>query len=447
MSFMDNVSRYLFVPLSDRLRRINAEQLSKYVRNSQYYSEVKVRENQLQDLQRLLHYVYNHNAFYRQRFQQIEAVPDDIKSFSDFLKFPILTREDIRDNLNNMISDQFTASGLLRRRTGGSTGIPLQVYQDKACQKTKEALVRRHNSWAHFLLGKKVASLWGDIKPPSLQMRIYNAFVGRTIYLDTLKMDSDNMIGFAQRISQTGTRLLFGHGHSIFFFAKYLKEKNITDLTLEGIISTAETLSNEERRVVEDLFGNIVFDRYGCEEIGLIASECEEHDGLHVAAEGIYLEILDGDEQTPGRIVVTDLVNRGTPLIRYEIGDYAKTKSGVCKCGRGLPRMGNVIGRTSDILYTPEGKMISGISILDTFTIHIPGIKQVQIVQEQIDQLIFNVVKDKNFSEESLNILTSSIPKYFGLSMKFQIRYVERIPLTGRGKFQYTINRIKNVNT
>jgi len=116
--------------------------------------------------------------------------------------------------------------------------------------------------------------------------------------------------------------------------------------------------------------------------------------------------------------IATDLANRATPLIRYDIGDLATTKNGACACGRGLPRIGHVTGRTSDILYTPEGKRISGISILDTMIIHIPGFKQVQIVQERLDELVFNIVKDEYYSDESLNTLRHSVAKYFGPSMK-----------------------------
>ena len=162
-----------------------------------------------------------------------------------------------------------------------------------------------------------------------------------------------------------------------------------------------------ERRVVEEVFGDIVFDRYGCEEVGLIASECEQHDGMHVAAEGMYVEILDGTEEVAGRVVVTDLLNRATPILRYEIGDLALTKAGLCACGRGLPRIGRVIGRTSDFLYTPEGKQISGISLLDTVIIHIAGFKRVQVVQDSLDALTFNVVKGEGFSDASLRTLAA----------------------------------------
>ena len=297
---------------------------------------------------------------------------------------------------------------------------------------------------AGFLRGEKRAALWGDITPvTTLRKKLSRTLITRTIFLDTLKMDERSMLEFVERIRQTGTRLLFGHGHSLYFFARFLKDRGIRDIKLDGIISMAEMLPPEERSVVEDVFGNIVFDWYACEEVGLIASECEERNGLHIAAEAVYVEILDGEAGEPGRVVVTDLVNRGTPLIRYELGDLSTIWSGMCPCGRGLPRIGPVVGRTTDILRSPEGKRISGVSLLHTALIHIPGFRQVQVVQEKLDHLTFNVVRDHNFSDQSLKLLSEAVAKYFGKSMQHKVVFVEKIALTGRGKFQVSISKLE----
>jgi phenylacetate-CoA ligase len=201
-------------------------------------------------------------------------------------------------------------------------------------------------------------------------------------------------------------------------------------------------LYKTERYKIESVFGKILYNRYGCEELSIIASECSEHDGLHINAEGLYVEVLDGDNQVPGKLVITDLWNKGMPLIRYEIGDMATTKRGLCRCGRGLPRLGEIYGRTSDFLQSPDGKLVSGISILDTFTIHIPGIKQVQIIQDVIDNLHFKIVKDENFNEDSLALLAQNVRTIFGDQMKHETEIVDRIPQTSRGKYKFSICNI-----
>jgi phenylacetate-CoA ligase len=411
--------------------------------SSQFHSEERIREGQWRALQDLLRYVHAHNRFYRERLRKEGATPEDVRSFSDYARLPLLTKDDLRDRAADLLSEGLDAATLLRKRTGGSTGIPVHLYWDPAAVQAKAALTMRHDAWAGFLVAARKAALWGDVEPrTTLWRRLTGVLHDRTVYLDTLEMDERTTLEFVDAIRRTRTRLLFGHGHSIYWLARFVREHGIRDLSFDGIISSAEMLPPEERRVVEEAFGDVVFDRYGCEEVGLVASECPAHDGLHVAAEGVHLELLEGSGGEPGRVIVTDLLNRATPLLRYDIGDLATSAAGPCACGRGLPRIGRVVGRTSDILHSPEGKRISGISLLDTVTIHIPGFRQVQVVQDAVDELTFSVVKDARFSEASLRMLADAVARYFGPTMRHRVVFVPAVPLTGRGKFQYSVCRL-----
>jgi phenylacetate-CoA ligase len=437
------VSRHVAMPVYEAVKGTGTSRLYRECLRTQHLGEQELRARQLRAAQELLRYVFAHNRFYRTRYSEAGVHCEDVRTLEDFARLPPLTKDDIRANPDALVSGTFEKSQLSHRRTGGSTGVPVHVCWSRDAIPLKDALVRRHDAWAGFRPGERRAQLWGDIKPPAtLKAKLAAAVFQRTIFLDTLKLDERNMLEFVEQIRSSQTRLLFGHGHSLFFLAHFVKERGIRDVGLTGIISSSEMLPPEERRVVEEVFGRIVFDRYGSEEVGLIASECAEHDGLHVAAEGIHVEIVDGSETEPGRILVTDLLNRGTPLIRYEIGDLATAKAGPCRCGRGLPRIGRVTGRTSDFLYTPDGRKISGISILDTVTIHIPGFKQVQVVQDKIDELTFNVVKDANLSDTSLARLADAVRRYFGPAMRHRVAFVDAIPRTGRGKFQFSICRV-----
>src|SRR5207249_8098782 len=162
-----------------------------------------------------------------------------------------------------------------------------------------------------------------------------------------------------------------GHAHSVYLLAKYLQGRvssgvvsgeNAKDgshhplLTThhspvlyrpKGIITTAMVLHSWQRRTIEEVFGCPVTNRYGCEEVSLIACECERHHGLHVNADGVFVEIMRADDTgalthptrpgEPGAVVVTDLTNRAMPIIRYQVGDVAVLSDRVCTCGRGLP--------------------------------------------------------------------------------------------------------------
>lgn len=447
MDIFEIVSRNLIIPLYNWKTGARFTGILNSLNKSQFFSPEHIKENQWRKLKELTNYAYDNNTFYHRHFKKAGIHPKDINTWEDFSKVPYLTKDDIRNNPDDIISKKYTKEKMYYKRTGGSTGIPIHLYVDFASMNFKRAATQRHNNWANYLPGMKRASLWGDTdKKYSFKEKMYMKLYERTIYLDTLKMDDNYLLEFIEKIKRFRPKSLLGHGHSLYYFARFLKERNINNILFNGIISTAEILSARERQAVEDVFGKIVFDRYGCEELSIIASECDKHNGLHINAEGLYVEVIGGDNTTPGNLIITDLTNKGMPFIRYEIGDMATILDGTCSCGRGLPRLGKVLGRISDILYTPGGKKISGISILDTFMIHIKGFRQMQIIQDELTKINFKIIRDNDYDETSLENLKKTVPNIFGPDMRYEIEFVEYIPKTNRGKFQFTICNIDGAN-
>ena len=441
MDFGAVLARRIFDPIYERRWGLYDSALTRAVAESQYDSPDQILHQQLAQFRGLVAEVMEINPLYRERFAGVD--PEDLRTPEDFARLPLLQKEDLRQRVDDLISEGYFRERMFHKRTGGSTGVPVHVWWDHPSHVFKRAIVRRHDSWAGMRPGDKVAALWGDTdKSYPLKERIYKALCERTIYLDTLQMDDAYMADFVERVRSFRPRIMMGHAHSLYFLTRFLVEQGIDDIRFEGIISTAETLVPAERAEIEAYFGPVLFDRYGCEEVSLIASECEAHDGLHTSAEGLYVEVLGGDAQTPGKIVVTDLINRGMPIIRYEVGDLATSLSGTCACGRGLSRLGRVFGRSTDILYAPDGRRISGVSILDTFVIHIPGVKQAQIIQDRLDHVQLRVVRASGFDDDSVSLIGSTIAKIFGPEMTHDLEFVEAIEPTRRGKFQFTICEI-----
>lgn len=414
------------------------------LRRSQYFSPEKLAQIQLTKLRELMAFCYLHNSFYRDRFNQCHFHPGDLTSLKLMEKLPLLTKDDIREAGDHLFSEGYSHENTMHKRTGGSTGVPLHIYINMEAASFKKAAVLRHDSWAGLVPGGRLASVWGDTdKPWPWRMRLRNMLTDRAFYLDTLKFDEEHISRFINNLRRLHPPVLMGHAHSVFRLAEYIRDHRINGVSFRGIITTAMVLSEMERETIEEVFRSPVFNRYGCEEVSIIASECEAHQGMHLFAEGLYIELIDGNNYQPGKVIITDLLNRAMPLIRYEIGDYATTIEGNCPCGRGLPRLKEVVGRTADFLYTPEKKPVFGISILDTFVIHIPGFKQVQIVQDKYDHLDFYIVKGSDFSEESLSKLKGNVIDIFGERMQYDVHFVERIEQTERGKFRFSICKIK----
>src|SRR5262249_21301964 len=200
-----------------------------------------------------------------------------------------------------------------------------------------------------------------------------------------LKMTDADLAAFAVRLKRRPPGLIFGHAHSLYLLAKFVECHGPAGIRPRGIITTAMVLHDWQRRVIEVVFACPVTNRYGCEEVSRIACECERHAGLHINSDGVYVEVLAGGRPAadgePGAVVVTDLVNRAMPILRYKVGDVAALTKRRCECGRGLPLMERIEGRESDYVTTELGELISGISLTENFAMQVPGVAQMQIVQ------------------------------------------------------------------
>jgi len=408
---------------------------------SQFLSTDELRALQLARLRDIVAAAAGH-PFYRRRFRACGFEPGDLRDFADLARLPLLTKDDIRDGLGATLADGYSRGEVVHKRTGGSTGVPVHVDIDRAAMSLKKAATERHNGWAGLFPGDRLAAVWGDTSAAQpLRARLRNAMTARAFYLDTLRFDPPHIEAFLAQVRAKRPRVLMGHAHSIFRLAEHVRDRG-GKISFGGVITTAMVLSPTERRVIEEVFRAPVFDRYGCEELSIIASECEAHQGLHEFAEGVFVELAGERADLPRPLILTDLSNRAMPLIRYEIGDYGVAEAGACPCGRGLPRLREVSGREADFLFTPDRVPVFGISILDTFIIHIPGIKQAQIVQDRYDHLLLRVVREARFTDESLALLGRRVREVFGERMRHEVAFVERIEPTASGKYRFSVCRI-----
>jgi len=370
-------------------------------------------------------------------------VPSDIRDATDLQALPLLTKDDIRAAGLELFSDGFGPSNSMHTRTGGSTGVPLHVFVDHEAMNWKYAATQRHNAWAGWRPGDKVAAVWGDTdKGFHWKSWLRFQFQHRTIYLDTLKFSADRLRAFHQRILAFKPTVLMGHAHSVYKFAHFCQEHDLRVAGLSGIITTAMTLSELERRCIEEAFDARVFNRYGCEELSIIASESEAHSGLHAFSEGLILEYLPTEVPGEYELVITDLFNRAMPMIRYAIGDIVQKAEGPCPSGRGLERLQRVSGRTADFLYRPDGTPVFGISLLDTYIIHIPGIHQAQMIQNDPHLIEVLVVPTGDYGPGTEQAIREVITKEFGADVRSAVRTVEKLEQTERGKYRFSVCNI-----
>ena len=384
--------------------------------------------------------------FYRAAWRAAGVHPSDVQTLADLEAFPILTKNDIRRHEHALISNAYDASKLRLKRTSGSTGVPLNIRIDEPAVQWKTACTMRSDQWSGYRLGQRVAKVWGnpEYRHFGLKGRLRNYFFDRAVYLDTLNLNGERIAAFAAQLQRHRPGLIFGHAHSLYLLACSLKKSGTLGIRPNGIISTAMLLHDWQRTVIEQVFDCPVTNRYGCEEVSLIASECEVHRGLHVNCDSVYTEISPGEPgaSATGALVVTDLSNRAMPLIRYRIGDVVVGSDRTCSCGRGLPMIERIEGRDADYVLTPAGNLISGISLTENFALLITGAAQVQIVQESVHHLRIRLVPDETFGNASHRQIADLVEETFGPSVRYEVELVDAIPQEASGKYRFCISKV-----
>lgn len=448
MSLMSSISKCLFYPAWELKDGSQKLQTLKELERTQWLPENELRQRQWKKLIEILEYAYINCSYYKNKFDAIGIKPSAIKEESDFARIPVLSKKDIQINTEAMLSGLYKKSELVEAKTGGSTGKALKCYFDTRCQELRNAAAFRSDRWAGWELGDKRAALWGN--PPThdtLKKKIRNLLIDRTIYLDTIGLNEKSMFEFIELYRRYKPTVIFGHSHSIYMLALFIEKEKIEGIRPDGIISTSMMLLPHERELIEKVLKCKVTNRYGCEEVGLIGSECKLHNGLHMNIDHLYVEFIrdDGSAALPGEsgsIVVTDLINRGMPLIRYKIEDVGVRSDRKCPCGRGLPLMEKVTGRVADFLIKRDGTLVAGVSLIERTLTAIPGIEQMQIVQEEVDRIILNIVPDDLYDKGSETAIKKEFSSFFGNDVVLEINRVENIPQDRSGKYRFAICKI-----
>ena len=416
---------------------------------TQYLTEDEIRQRQLSKLDNIVRYAYENNEYYRLRFDEAQIYPGSLRYPDDIDKIPVLTKRDIRQHQDLLISNGYEKHKLMEAKTGGSTGKSVYVYFTEECSEWRNACARRNDRWSGWEVGEPKAYVWGNPKyPTGLKNRLRTFLLSPVLYLDTMAITKDSVCRFARDWRTAKPTLLFGHAHSLYILAKAVMEHGIDEIKPRAIISSSMALLPHERVLIERAFSLKVFDRYGCEEVGLIASECEVHEGLHINTDNLYVEYLneDGSPTAPGkygRLVVTDLTNRAMPFIRYHIEDMAVSCDKTCPCGRTLPLMKEVSGRIADFLVRKDGARVAGISLIENTLTRYPGIEQMQIVQHDLDRMTFIIVRDGSFGEDNLKSLVSSMCDMFGSNLDITFKFVTEIQPENNGKYRFSICDIR----
>lgn len=355
--------------------------------------------------------------------------------------FPVVSKEMLRHQRSAFESRLARKRDCVWITTSGSTGVPLRIRFDSAKLARRTAEIHFFNGLAGYHLGDRHTyhSVWA--KKGALRRVLHNQRISDPTYLDSAWLERE-----VQSLRSEGISFYVGNTSAFRVLAVHVLECGLgpADFDLRSIVVTSERLDRETRTLLGKAFGCPVVSRYSSLETGVLAQECAARGVMHWNDASYYVEILDAStdqEAAPGalgRVVVTDLFARATPLIRYDIGDLATAATHQCNCTTpGLP-VANVEGRVVENVTDSAGRYVSW-SAVSTLIWQRTAVESFQFIQLEPGR--YELLITGSVDQADLDALRGSLHTLVGHSAEVLVQRVANIPTLPSGKRQYIVNR------
>jgi phenylacetate-CoA ligase len=444
------ILKRIVLPAWQHVKHQNSLQLLPYLEKTQWLPITDLLDLQWNRIGALLQHVYEHVPYYREVMQSARLDPATITRERSLEKLPLLDRSTVRQQLQRLRATNFSASRFVPNGTGGSTGEPLQFFDDHDETGWSDAAAWRSQRWYGIDVGDRCAYLWGS----NFDLSKFQGFRGRLrsralnlLMLPAWELSKRTASKFWRRLAYFRPRLLIGYAGAIYEWARLLGNDRDSIPELSAIIVSAETLHEEWRGVIEDCFKVPVYNRYGGRDIQFVGQECPVRKGLHINSETVLIEIVKNGRPTPpgevGEIVVTRLDNFAMPFIRYRSGDLGVMADHPCYCGRSLPLLKKIEGRVQDAIVTADGRIVSGLLFAHMIK-DCPDVKEFQVHQVAINRLILFIVLHKEGWFPSKERIDRIVRQYMGETLEINFELRKSIPLTQNGKRRITISHLEN---
>ena len=421
------------------------------MRHEDRLGRLEWESRQAEKLRDLLRAAFRTVDYYKELFARAAFRPETADLHRELARLPVLTKDTIRQNAEKLVSKASDRKRFRANSTGGSTGVPLNFFQDDFYATVSSALAAHIPEWWGIRPYDKTASVWGadqDLSNMSWRERCYLRR-SRTRILNAFRMSEVELSRYARMLDQWRPAYMKGYSSALEALARHVVSSGRRPPRFNAIGSSAEMLWPEQRRLIEDTFRTPVFDFYGSREVSNLAAECPEERRLHQVSTWRYIEIVGQDgEPVPdgvaGYVAITDASNFAMPFIRYVNGDVARVDRTPCPCGRPSPVLEELLGRSTDLIRTAGGDLVHG----EFFTHLFYGrhdILQFQVQQVSLDRLIVRYIPTNASQPPSLSEAVEQIRDRMGQSVHIEIRACREIPLLPSGKRRFTVSDVSGV--
>ena len=416
----------------------NTEKLVEEALERDYWSEKQWTQWREERLAYTLHRAATKVPFYRETWDK-RRQNGDRSSWEYLENWDILEKDTLRKRASEFIADDCNPARMFLDHTSGTTGTSLNLWIKKETVKYWYAIFEaRSRRWYGISRDTRWAILGGQMVTPVKKRNppfwVWNAGMNQ-LYLSSYHLAPDLMGFYLDALKKYRVRYILGYSSALYSLAQTAIRENRKDVKMDVVISNAEPLFDYQKEVIAKAFDCPVRETYGMAEMVAAASECEKG-SLHRWPD---VGVIEGENDREGSLVTdficTGLVNADMPLIRYKVGDRGSFSDATCDCGRTLPLMGRIEGRSDDVLYTADGRTVGRLD--PVFKNDLPVI-EAQIIQKSLAEILVKYVPTDSFSQRDANDLSNRIRERMG-DVQVKLEKVEQIPRTTSGKFRAVV--------
>lgn len=442
------LARNVLFPIHEGLKGKPTFPALRFLEKSQWWRPEDLRRLQVERLKALVETAKRETTFYGERLQDVKA--GQVRSVEDLSSVPFLTRSDLQERGEEIRSRR--REGTTRMSTGGSSGQPVTFYVDQIRMGWNEGARLRSHRWFGVEPGEREVVIWGSPIEITRQDRI-RTFRDRLLgsrLLSAFEMSDRTMERYDGLIRAHRPGKIYGYASSIALQAEYVLSTGRPPYSgIRAVFATAEPLLPFQREAITRAFDCPVAVEYGARDAGLIAHECPQG-RLHVNAENVVVEIVPLDGAVPsaagqagelGEIVVTDLNSAAFPFIRYRTGDVGSWAEGPCPCGRALPALASVEGRTTDFLVARDGRRLHALSVIYILR-EMESVGKFRVTQEEVDRFVVEIVPRGAWSESDAHRIRSRFDRLFGEPVRVEIVLRGDLPAGPSGKHRYVVSKV-----
>lgn len=418
--------------------------LTRELEQSQWLPAEAVIEAQHRQLAKTAAHAALHSPYFRRRIDDAGLRPQQLRSLEDLRRLPVMRRRDVQAAGETLFCEQVPRAHapVTQARTSGSSGEPVTIRRTAVSQLMWMAMTMREHLWQRRDFRGRLAAIRANLRGEKLNRPDWGPpasllFATGTSHGCAITMDVARQFDW---LLATDPDYLLIYPTNLAALLDQFERRGQRLARLRQIRTMGETLNPDVRAAAQRVLGAGIADTYSSEEVGIIALQCPASGLYHTMAESLIVEVLGGQDEPcgpgeVGRVVVTDLHNFATPLIRYEIGDYCEATD-ACPCGRGLPALRRISGRSRNMVRLPDGRAFWPLVGFARYR-DIAPIRQYQLVQRDLETIEVRLVTDSPLTAEQEQKLRELIHKSLGFA--FQLRFanfVGQIPRGPGGKFE-----------